>query len=243
MKIRKIILVISIIALAYITYLYATPEFALWTDNRCSKCHVNLHGGGLRNEFGWNFSKDASMFTPTDLGIDSAWKSIDKSKYSSFDSLFAWGMDFRMQTVRSHKTEDAVRRIFPMQASLYLSLNPLNWLSVDGQVNIAPKIFAGQQIWSAALNIKPDESLPSLKIGYFTPSLGLRNCDMTALDRRIASQDGTESFIAPDYAEYGMEMSYEGQDWFTAQIGMFDSKSLSELTLYGGQVPLNTVSW
>lgn len=239
MRTKLLILFVVLAALAAISYSTdATPGFSLWTGNRCSECHATYQGGGMRNGFGWQFGKDASLFQPQDVGLKSVYDALDAGGYYFFDSLLSVGADFRYQTVRSHKTEAAERRYFPMQASLYLASDPAEWIHFGGQYNAGPKIFNGQQMWSAYTIIKPAENLPMIRAGYFQPSMGIRDCDMTMLDRRIPASDGSEVMIAPDFAEYGVELAYEGFDWLTANLGVFDSKSLSELSIFGGQIPL-----
>lgn len=235
----KRILIIIIAIFAIITFLIselgATPELSLWTGNRCSTCHINMQGGGMRNDFGWNFNRDASTYFPRESYF---FKHIDKKDYSYLDGLFAFGTDFRMQTARSHKYENAKRKVFPMQATIYANSNPFDWLILEGQYNLGPKIFQGQTIWGASLILKPADYLPVLRIGHFQPSFGIRDCDMTSFDRRTVVPDGSEILIAPDFAEYGVELIYEGLDWFTAEIGMFDSRNFREVSVFGDQVPV-----
>ena len=221
--------------------LNATPEFSLWTGNKCSTCHINAQGGGLRNEFGWAFAKDASFLVAKDISLQNLFDLAGTTTNSHFGGLFSLGTDMRFQYIRSHKTEDAISRIIPMQASIYLSSKISEWLILEGQFNIAKKVFSGQQIWAASLNIKPFQNFPYIRAGFFQPSIGIKDCDMTSLDRRITSPDGTESLIAPDFAEYGAEIVYDNIDLITISAGLFDSKSLSENSLYGEQLSLVNV--
>jgi|DewCreStandDraft_4_1066084.scaffolds.fasta_scaffold00378_78 hypothetical protein len=237
----KPILTYFIIFLFIIYSSFATPEFSLWTGNRCSACHINPQGGGMRNDFGWKFGNDASFFSFKDIGLNPIAEYIDKGDNSFFNGLLSIGTDFRYQSFRSHKTENATRRYFPMQASLYLSSTPLKWLTLQGQYNIGPLIFPAQKDWSASLILKPIDELPSLRVGFFQPAFGLRDCDMTSLDRRVASTDGTASLIPPDYAELALELNYESLDWLSVALGIADSRSLSEISLYGEQLSIVAV--
>ncbi len=211
----------------------ATPEFALWTGKRCSECHINFQGGGMRKDFGWQFGKDASFFVPDEIGLQSVYDFLDKNKYSYFDGKLAIGTDDRYATFRSQKTDDAPRRVFPMQASIYANSKVADWLRIEGQYNFGPKMFNGQRNWAYSFIFQPDSTYPALRAGMFQPSIGIRDCDMTSLDRRIATPDGTEVLIAPDFAEYGAEIIYEGQNWLTLNAGIFDSRSLAELSIFG----------
>lgn len=214
--------------------LMAIPEFSILSYNKCSECHTNNQGSGMRNDFGWTFGRDVAMFTPRQLGMKGFFDLVG-SEYGYMDGQVAFGGDFRYQTVRSHKSEDAERQYFPMQGSLYMIAKPFEWIDLQGRYNFGPKIFPGQRMWHVSALIKPSDDLPALRIGHFQPSMGEKVCDMTSLDRRIAAVNGTETLIAPDFAEYGAEIIYEGLDWLTVNAGIYDSRSLSELTLYGQQ--------
>lgn len=239
---RLIIFIFVLISIVY-NQLYSTPELSLLSGNKCYKCHTNYQGGGLRTLFGSQFNKDNSTLTTENTILEDIYKLIDKKEfiktedttYLSFWNTFNFGFDFRFQSIRSHKTAEAVRRYFPMQASLYLTYNPFQWLSIETDLNFGPKIFRGQQYGSAYLILKTDKNQPMLKIGLFQPSMGIRQCDMTAFDRRIASVQGTESFIPPYYAEPGVEIIYESLDWLTFNAGIFATMSLYEITMLGEQ--------
>jgi hypothetical protein len=217
-------------------YLRATPEFALWSDNRCSKCHVASSGGGIRNDFGGSFGRESAIFSYSDIGLTSDNKQLTNNSF--FDNKLFIGGDLRFQFIRSHKVENPVTRLIPMQATISAAVNFPRWLILEGQYNFGRLVFLGQRSWAASLMFKPSDDLPSLRIGFFQPSLGIRDCDMTSLDRRIAATDGTESLIPPDYAEWGAEIDYEAFDWITLNTGIFDSEGLSQLQLFGGQLPL-----
>jgi|GEM_PF-239632 len=223
---------ITILSLTLIGELYSTPEFSLWTGSSCVSCHVNRQGGGMRKEFGWTFGRDASLFQPAEAGLRWLYF-LDKSKYHKFDSIFTYGTDFRLETFRSHKTPTAKRRIIPMQASLYANLHPYKWLTFEGQYNFGKLVFPGQTSWSASAILQPFPDLPALRIGRFQPSMGIRDCDMTSLDRRVATPDGTEIIIAPDYSEIGFELIYSSLDWLLVNAGAFDSRSLHEVSSNG----------
>ncbi len=37
--------------------LYSYPRFSAYTGDKCSDCHVNPQGGGMRNQYGQHFAK------------------------------------------------------------------------------------------------------------------------------------------------------------------------------------------
>lgn len=229
---------IYIIIFAFTTIqAHSNPEYSLLSGNKCVTCHVNNQGGGLRSHFAWKFAKDISTFKTNETFLSSLYELIEAESNTYSDTLFSWGMDFRLQTVRSHKTSNAARRVFPMQASFYINYNPFKWLGVLADYNGGPKIFPGQQIGSASAIIKLPDNF-NFRIGYFQPTFGIKQCDMTAFDRRIATLLGTESLIAPYYAESGAELNYEEIDWLSINAGAFIPNSLAELSMLGEQEPV-----
>jgi len=243
MKITKTILLLACIALFVMLFylnIKATPQLALWTGNRCSTCHISNQGGSMRADFGWKFAKESSIFSIYDNPLRTIY-SIDKNQYSYFDNLFAYGLDFRYQSTRSGKTQDAKRKYYPMQASFYANSQSWDWLLLEGQYNYGNLIYNGQQEWSASAYFKPSKNLPSLHIGKFEPAMGLYECDMTMLDRRFAIPDGTEQFIPPDYSELGAELIYESLDWLSVNAGVYDSWNLNKLTVWGSDLQYLTV--
>lgn len=240
----------SILILLFCRFIvYTTPELSIFSGNKCSKCHINPQGGGIRTEFGWKFIRDASQFPIGNEEINRLYKLFDKEKYwdtirfsdayhkTQFSSPFAFGLDFRFQSTRSHRTELAKRRYFPMEFALYFLMKLNENILLNGQYNIAPVVFQGQDNWSASVNLKIADLLPELQIGKFQPSFGVRDCDMTRFNRRIASVDYTSNLFPPDYSEFGIELSYRKYESFDLFFGAFDSRFLSNVTIFGN-IPL-----
>lgn len=213
--------------------LRATPEFAAWTGNKCSTCHLSENGGGARNDFGFNFARDASFFTPSEIPF------MDRPISNQlFGGLMTYGADFRLQSTRSSKVADAKRRYYPMQCAAYLAVNPTDYLAIESQVNIGPIVFEGQRNFAASLKLTPSEELPYLRVGYFQPAFGLKNPDMTDLDRRVAGIDGSINLFAPDFADLGVEIGYNSLSWLTLQVGLFNNQSLKKVSVFGDIVSL-----
>jgi hypothetical protein len=244
-----------------ISQAFAIPEFALWTDNKCSNCHINMQGGGMRNKFGRSFGESVANSKWEDVEWDSLasfvsdrgeynlvqmsllecntlFTSVNEINKKLFFNKLSFGTDFRVQSTRSPKTDLASRKEFPMQADVYGALDAFNWLQFTGRFSIGPIVFNGQRQWSATAIIKPDSTLPALKAGFFQPTFSWQDCDMVSLDKRIATPDGTETLIAPDYAELGAEFVYESLNWLSANLGVFDATSLARVRLYGSNEPL-----
>lgn len=246
---RNRIVVFQLVFLFFLLFeceLFSTPEFAFWTGNKCSKCHVNPQGGGVRTEFGWKFLRDASYFPIGNETIQKIYSLFDKEKYAydlnigsdtlnriTFEKGFAFGYDFRLQMARSHKTELARRKVFPMEAGFYISITPSPLLNLNAQYNLGRMVFQGQDDWMASANLDIGGIFPSLRVGKFQPSVGIRDCDMTSFDRRIASIDGTSSLFPPDYSEFGAELSFNKLEFFDLFVGAFHSRFLSKVTIFG----------
>lgn len=191
----------------------------------------------MRNEFGRNFGKEFAVWTAANPFLSKIY-SHDKTDYAYLDGLFAFGLDFRMQTTRSHKTENASRKYYPMQAALYANSQPWDFLQLVGTYNFGKNVFRGQRDFAASAIIRPAKNLPSLRFGYFSPSLGILDCDMAALYRRTAVPDGTEQLIPPSFAEAGFEINYDALEYLSIEAGMFDSQSLDDILTYGGQLSI-----
>lgn len=207
----------------------ATPELGLLSGNRCINCHVSGAGGGLRSDLGWYSMNETSIVDPDDIGFTFV------QDISSGDNLLTddilYGFDIRVQSTRSHETEDAERKTFPMQASLYAGWTATDWLTVDGVYNGGPKKYDGQQSYKVRATVQPSFRWPALTLGYFSPDIGLRFDDHTILSKQIPSSEFLPLF-APYYAEAGAEVRYDGLKWLSVSGGVFDNSSLTESSVF-----------
>jgi hypothetical protein len=208
---------------------FATPQFSLLTGNRCINCHVNSQGSGLRNELGWYVSRDIRMIKPADVPLLKMLYALDGESNSFFDGTLTLGIDARFQYTRSARSDDAIGRVFPMQASIYAAFTPIDWLTLEGSYNAGPVRYAGQQSWTASLILQPTMLSPRLRVGHFQPSIGVRYDDHTFLARSVAGANSSY-LIAPNFAEYGAELSYEGVKWLTVSAGAFLPQSLAQVS-------------
>jgi hypothetical protein len=214
---------------------HATPQMSLMTGNKCMNCHINAQGSGLRNELGWYVARDMKLVEPKDIGLGWLY-ALDRESNSFFDGVLTIGMDLRGQLTRSPVVATAERRIIPMQFALSAALQPLPWLTIEGMAEIGSlvrgNIYAGQQAWSASVIFQPSYELPTLRVGHFQPSIGMRYDDHTMLVRQVAGAYGSP-LIAPNFAEYGAELNYDGLKWLTLTAGAYLPRSLAQLGTTG----------
>lgn len=218
---------------AFPVELYALPQFSLLTGNRCQNCHTNFQGGGLRNELGWYSNNDVSLLAPADLGLEGFYEAIGESN-TLFDDALTIGLDFRMQRAKSNKSADAETKIFPMQAALHAAYNTTDWLVLEGTFNFGKARYKGQAVASVSALFQPSFAYPQVRVGFFQPSIGIRYDDHTVLVRQIPGTDYTP-LIAPNYAEAGVEIAYEGLKWLSVDAGVFRADMLAENTVQDRQ--------
>ncbi|MBC8125006.1 MAG: hypothetical protein H7X70_04670 [Candidatus Kapabacteria bacterium] len=219
----------------------AIPQFSALTGNRCSNCHVNTSGGGIRNDLGWYSWYDVGII-PRDAAA-LKWMYDADSSNQFFDGKLTLGMDLRAQSARGF-IEGSERKIFPMQASLYAAFTPVKAVTLEGSFNLAALrkgpntdvriVYPGQRMGSFSGYFMPDVALPTIRVGLFRPSIGVRYDDHTMAPYSYANANIRQTYLAPDWSEYGTEISYEGLRWLTLQAGVFGSEGLSQMLLSDG---------
>ena len=240
----KKILFVMISAVVVYAIANARPQYSMLTGNRCLACHVHEKGGGARDMLG-AYTKSSVSLIPI-KGTATGDFFNDLAKYNSFMNGKALvGLDFRFQSAKLGGPVNNERKYFSMQFSPYLTYTPVKWLHFTGHYNFIDmlydnlsiyedfQIYQGQQTWSASVQIKPDPRYPSLRAGFFMPSVGNKFDDHTLMIRQITTQIFARPFIPPDYAELGAEISYDGLKWLNLTAGVFNSESMAEIN-YGG---------
>lgn len=212
----------------------ALPKFSLLTGNRCSNCHVSVAGGGQRNDLGWYSYSDVSLI-PREGSFLSGLYAGDTSN-SFFGGKLMLGLDMRAQTTRSPYSPDALRKTFPMQGTLYIDFKPVKELTFDAQLNFfglsasAKRVaYPGQKVWAASVSWQPHVDYPSIRVGQFRPAYGMRYDDHTMSAYSIETPTSRQAIVAPEWAEAGAELTYEGLPGLTAQVGVFGSSGLAQL--------------
>ncbi len=240
---RSIACVSFLLTMLLTSSAYAVPRMSLLAGTPCDACHINGQGGGMRTEIGWGTGAFTGAVMYDQIGLDSV---AETESNFYFDGLLGAGVDIRGQVTRSTPTtEELPPHIFiPMQIQPYLAVVPTEWLTIYGTYNVGPSTFdgelcnpryPGQSCYAAAARIRPDPSLPTLKIGHFQPNIGVRHDDHTMWIRRDASQKNP--LIAPNYAEYGGEVSYQPVYWFRADAGAYLPQNLEKSLQASGAAP------
>ncbi len=237
----KALITIVLMGIASVTA-KAIPQFSAISGNRCSNCHVAPSGGGIRNDLGWYSWYDVGLIS-RDSSFLAPMYAIDKEN-TFFDGMLTLGMDARVQSTRAFTSPDSKRATFPMQASLYAALTPIKAVTIEGMFNLAALrqgpnseqriVYAGQRMGSASVIIAPSLSLPMLRVGLFRPSIGMRYDDHTMGSFGYATSTTRQTLVAPDWSEYGAEITYEGLRWLTLQTGVFGSEGLSQVRINDG---------
>ena len=230
---------------------WSLPQFSLITGNKCQSCHINTQGGGLRNDLGWYSWNEQSLINPSSVGL--GWLYGENNTCNTFldDNILTIGTDLRLQSARGHATDEAKRKLFPMQTSVYTAIRATKWMQFEGSVNLGHKRFGnketttypGQQPWTASVIFQPTVTMPQLRAGFFMPTIGMRNDDHTKLIWHVPSANGTSTqtaIIPPLYAEFGAEVTYDATKWLTLSAGVFSSKSLSEMKVTQYTSPNNS---
>ena len=224
----------------------ARPQYSILQNfgTKCIGCHYNTQGGGARTQPGWMARKDISLINPSSIGLQDFYDMM--SSNSALDESIMFGTDFRWQYAKW--PPPIGRDMMVMQFSPYLIIQPFGWLGFEGFYNIAydiayDKRFVGQNPYSVSMYIKPSEKLPSLRVGYFQPTIGTKYDDHTMLIREVTgfsrsgggfdpkfSKPPTKPLIPDDYAEFGAQIDYEALDWLGLSVGAFDTKNMIKLT-------------
>jgi hypothetical protein len=178
----------------------AEPAFALRTGYRCSQCHVNRTGGGMRTAYG-------SIYTQTILPQHLLrWRDGDNLLPANPDARFAVGGDFRFQYLylRSKELDDTSSFEIP-EANLYLQgrLVPERlFLYLDGKVG--PGGASARELFG--LFGFAGEWRAYVKAGKFLPPFGWRLPDDDAFIRQFTGF----TYSAPDT---GFEIGAEPGRW------------------------------
>lgn len=246
---HRIVLVTALVMLCLPQHARSIPQFSALSGNRCSNCHVAPHGGGLRSDLGWYSYNDVGLIGRDNPAVK--WLYDLDNENTFFGGLLSLGMDLRIQNTRSFFSDSARRVTFPMQAALYASLHPVKGVTVEGSFNLAALRkeanssrtvrYPGQRDGHLSAILQPDIAWPSLRVGLFRPGIGVRYDDHTVFPVSLVTSQSRQPLYAPNWAEYGAEVTYEGLEWLTLSAGAFGSQGLSELRLPNGLATVHAI--
>ncbi len=177
----------------------AEPAFAVRTGYRCSQCHLNRSGGGMRTDFG-------SLYSQTILPARLlAWREESNLLPANPDARFAIGADLRLQylNVQSDDVEDISSFEIP-EANVYGTFHP-----VPGRFSI----YLDQTVGPGGASARELFGLYQfrrlrgyVKAGRFLPPYGWRLPDDAAFIRQFTGF----TYSAPDT---GVEVGFEPGRW------------------------------
>jgi len=231
----------------------AIPSFSLLTGTRCSACHYNPQGGGLRTQLGWEMMNETGIikWPGTGQADTSSDTSIGPPSNSFFNGLVPIGGDARFQLVRVSHTNQEL--LIPMQLSLSMGFVPSHEIAVYGDINLASLyvryqssnnplvksgLYPGETDYDLAIQYEPRIDLPSIRAGMIEPSISIRQDDHTLFAHEEAAINGI-ALIPPYYNEMGAELTYEGLRWLTVNAGVFNSYNLSQIDPTIGTIKSN----
>jgi hypothetical protein len=231
--------VIAVIMFAYASTASALPRFSLLTGTRCSACHFNPQGSGIRTELGWSVMNETGLFK---------WRDSQNDTIAATNTMFGGkvipGLDARGQIVRLSTTGQRV--FIPMQLTTSVAFMPAHELSVYTNVNLASieerirggSLYPGETDFDAAIQFQPDITLPSIRVGMIEPSIGIRQDDHTVFVNRDAAPHGGYIFPAY-YNDMGAELTYEGLKFLSVNAGIFNAYYLAQVDPSIGVVTSN----
>ncbi|MEO5930862.1 MAG: hypothetical protein ABIR47_13075 [Candidatus Kapaibacterium sp.] len=230
---RPALLLLFVMALAAPVHLRALPRFSLLTGTRCSACHFNPQGSGIRNELGWSTMNEIGAIQPSMIGLDSLFAAESNTFWKG---LVTVGLDARVQYADFGAQTGSEIKV--MQLSPAIAIQPLDELTVYGSFNFADKkylgdklavqAYQGQSSFDLAVQYQPGITLPSIRVGHIQPSVGIRQDDHTMFVRQETTEFGTLPILPPNYNEWGAELTYEGTRDFTVNAGVYSAKNLGQ---------------
>lgn len=188
----------------------AEPAFAVRTGHRCSQCHVNRTGGGLRTAFG-------SLYTQTILPARLLrWGERGWLLPADPQARFAAGADVRLQAlaVNAREGEDGFSFEVP-EANVYAEARLVpGRFSLVLDETVGPGGVSARELF--ALLALPRANA-YLKVGKFLPPFGWRLPDDEAFIRQFSGF----TYSAPDV---GLELGAEPGRW-SLHVAMINGTS------------------
>jgi hypothetical protein len=188
----------------------ALPLYASREGATCVTCHYDPNGGGMRNEYGFQYAKNRHM-----MEEEERW-----AKFTVDPKLTPWlqiGFDTRILYVASHVSDQSglsASTFFPMQGQLNFAVTPIDELTLVASRGIVvdepgfPSPYVARQLYALFRGMPADLFI---KVGRFRLPFGLRQADHTSFVRSPA-------FLPYDsqQEDAGIEVGSVGRNWFGA---------------------------
>lgn len=176
---------------------YSYPRFSAYTGDKCSDCHVGPQGGGMRNQFGSNYSKE-------NLQMDFLKKYIKKTPEftTKLNKNISVGGDLRFVHVDDEQPNLPVMNTFlTMQGDFYVNATVNDYISVYLAPGLQiPNIPTKYEVYGMVSNMPLNSYF---KAGRMNPTFGIKIVEHRAFQRAsllgtpYAANDGFEIGLSP----------------------------------------------
>lgn len=200
----------------------ALPRFALAAGAKCSSCHVNPGGGGMRTRYGLNYGIAA-------LTISSHGGGEDADAAPAFDPRLGesvtLGGDIRTQFL--YEPEGTSSSFHMMTAALYADIRFSREVSAYARVDLANAAWGERSGPEVSVTARVLPGGWYVRAGAFLPAYGIRTDDHTAYTRggdigTIPGAAGLPGLLfGPNYRDIGMEIGGSTGGLETA-VGVFN---------------------
>jgi len=159
----------------------ALPLYASREGAKCASCHFDPNGGGMRNDFGFDYDKNRHS-----MEQESRWDSVQITP--QVNNWIRLGLDTRVLYVADHINGISGFKdsFFPMQGNFRFAITPHEHLAVLGSYGIViqepgfPEPYMARELYAKIQNL-PDGGFA--KVGRFRVPFGLRQDDHTSFTR------------------------------------------------------------
>jgi len=208
MNIQRILPIsIALFIIILVTVSFSLPKFTAKAEQKCSLCHVNPTGGGMRNSYGSQF------FALTELATHKV-PFEDISKFQpQVSEILSLGFDMRTQYLYNELNQTST--FFQMEGNFYLSAQ----LSKNFSVSFSKDLYNSFGIYGMGY-VLPYNGY--FKVGKFQPAFGWRFADHTSFVREKMrwSVNSTDTGIEIGLFPYNMSFNL---GLFNGNEGMFDN--------------------
>jgi hypothetical protein len=186
----------------------ALPLYASRMGATCVTCHYDPNGGGIRNEFGFQYEKNRHA-----MEEEERW-----AKFTVDPKITPWlqiGFDTRVMYVASHiegVSGVSTSTFFPMQGQLNFAVTPIDELTLVASRGLVvenpgfPSGYVARELYALFRGMPADLYI---KVGRFRLPFGLRQDDHTSFIR-------STQFLPynSQQDDAGIEVGSVGRNWF-----------------------------